>query len=67
MDFHDRLDLKQDVAEYSSPTCGSVARSDIIPGKEMRFAGKSVYCCSQCPTLKADLLSGKAIDFGILA
>jgi hypothetical protein len=44
---HDRLDLKQQTLEYTSPECGSPRRD----------TGKPDYCCFHCPTLKV-LLTG---------
>ena len=41
--MHDRLDLKQQTAEYTAPQCGSLRRD----------TGQPDYCCFQCPVLIA--------------
>jgi len=46
---HDRLDLKQESLEFTSPVCGSVNR----------VTRKPDYCCFRCPTLLGKLAKGE--------
>lgn len=41
--IHNRLDLKQQTLEYTTPECGSPRRD----------TGNPDYCCFNCPTLIA--------------
>lgn len=70
--YHDRLDLGQHAAEFTDTPCGSVASqiaSIATPAGlvTFRYPGKPVYCCSDCPTLKAAIQAGTAGSYGLLS
>lgn len=70
--YHDRLDLGQHAAEFTDSPCGSVAApisSVATPFGPVifKYPGKPVYCCSDCPTLKAAISAGTAQSYGLLS
>ena len=52
--FHDRLDLKLSVHEYTAAACGSLSLPQAGDNTE-HGEGKPHYCCFECPTLLAKL------------
>ena len=48
--FHDRLDLKLSVHEYTAAKCGSLSLPRAGDNTEHND-GRPHYCCFDCPTL----------------